>query len=78
MRRVARRTPAGVMELYPSQYARTKRYPNSRETPEQARHGEDAETHAIRCAQCGALIEDCRALAQCWLCESENFKGVRL
>lgn len=77
MTRRRRKRAMGVFEIYPSEYApRGKRYGHP-ETREHARHGEDADTRAVRCAQCGAPIEDRTAQANCWLCGSDNFEGHR-
>ena len=76
--RRANKDVPGAMRLYPSPYAVTTRYPNSREPKERARHGEDAETRAVRCAQCGAPIEDHSAITECWNCGSDNILGRQL
>ncbi len=63
------------MELYPSEYARTRLYPNSGVHPGAA---EDAETSAIRCAQCGLPIEDYTRISACPNCSSDNVLGAKL
>jgi predicted Zn-ribbon and HTH transcriptional regulator len=78
MTRRARKEVPGAMRLYPSGYARTRKYPHMLEGKESRGKGEDAETRCVRCAQCGAPIEDKSAVSECWNCSSDNIEGRRL
>jgi Zn finger protein HypA/HybF involved in hydrogenase expression len=62
-----------VRDVYPSEFATTRQYPNS--DGEHQGAAEDAENAAVKCAQCGAPIEDADNLAACWNCSSDNFLG---
>lgn len=60
-------------QIYPSVYADTKRYPNQH----LGGSSSEAETDALKCAHCGAPIEDGGQISKCWLCQSDNFRGRR-
>ena len=62
----------GVTQIYPSSFAGDTTYPADGPRPGA---GEDAETDAVKCAQCGAPIESAAALNVCWNCGSDNFLG---
>lgn len=64
----------GVTQIYPSSFATDRRYPSEGPRPGA---GEDAETDAVKCAQCAAPIESAAALNTCWNCGSDNFLGRR-
>ena len=64
----------GATETYPSSFATDGRYPDEGPPVEAV---EDAETAAVKCAQCNAPIEDSGALETCWNCGSDNFLGRR-
>ena len=78
MAKRSRKELPGAMRLYPSPYALDRNYPSWNEPQEARGKGEDAETRAIRCAQCGAPIEDRAAIANCWNCGSDNVVGRAL
>jgi hypothetical protein len=64
-----------VREIYPSRFATSRVYPNESHTCKQP-SPEDAETAAVKCAQCGAPIEDSNSISSCWNCGSDNFLGA--
>jgi rubrerythrin len=70
---VSRRGRSGVMDIYPSEYATTRKYPTL--SGSQLVPAENVEPGAIKCAQCGLPIEDHRAIATCPFCGSDNFLG---
>lgn len=60
-------------QIYPSVYATSQIYPNQH----LGGSGTEAEPEALKCAQCGAPIEDALAISECWFCLSDNFRGRR-
>lgn len=74
--RSANRRMSGVRQIYPSSFATSRVYPNSDLMHQGA--AEDAEAAAVKCAQCGAPIEDANDISACWHCTSDNFLGAAL
>lgn len=66
---------ANVADIYPSQYASGRFSPRSVNYGRDVPVAEDAEAHAVNCAQCNAFIEDSRDAGTCWHCGSDNFLG---
>lgn len=66
----------GVRGAHPSRYAYSQRFPFSvgAVAPDDPALAMGC---AIKCAQCGAPIEDYRVLQFCWGCGSDNFLGLR-
>lgn len=60
--------------IYPSQYATSKRYPTDRARLVGVPASEQ-EPRAIKCAQCGLPIEDYGKIRTCPFCSSDNFLG---
>lgn len=71
------KVPVDVFDIYPSEHAPqsifVKKHFGRERVP-----GSEAENREIRCAQCGAHIEDHAALSECWHCGSDNFLGHEL
>lgn len=69
-----RKSPPEAVEIWPSEYATSRQYEAKGEYVSGTART-DAETRAIKCAQCGAPIEDAGAINACWFCGSDNFYG---
>ena len=73
-RRVGK-VPIKVREIYPSPSAPSSPFVSAKFTHNERVPASEAENREIRCAQCGAPIEDHTAITACWWCSSNNILG---